>query len=191
MFDSIIIIFLIALILIYKIKYRSKYITVEAFNNKNYLVNDLPDAKEAADTLAKIMTTIDKLIINIISDFDNYPNERSEEDYIYIDNVRTIRRKLPFVKISENPVDSNYTSYSINKGEELVFCIRDKKKYKIHDINELLYVAIHEIAHIGCPEIGHTELFYKINIYLLERAIEKKIYKYEDYNKNPREYCGI
>lgn len=191
MFDSIIIIFLIALILIYKIKYRSKYITVEAFNNQNYLVNDLPDAKEAADTLAKIMTTIDKLIINIISDFDNYPNERSEEDYIYINNVRTIRRKLPFVKISENPVDSNYTSYSINKGEELVFCIRDKKKYKIHDINELLYVAIHEIAHIGCPEIGHTELFRKINVYLLSKAVCYNLYKYIDYYDDNRQYCGM
>lgn len=186
-----IIILLIALIVIYKIKYRSKYITIEAFNNQNYLVNDLPDAKEAANILAKIMITLDKLVSNIISDFENYPNQRSEEDYIYINNVRTIKTKLPYVKISENPVDSNYTSYSINKGEELVFCIRDKKKYKIHPINELLYVAIHEIAHIGCPEIGHTELFKRINIYLLSKAVCYNLYKYIDYYDDNRNYCGM
>lgn len=191
MFDSIIIILLLTLIIIYKIKYRSKYITIEAFNNNNYLVNDLPDAKEAANTLANIMITLDKLVSNIIFDFDNNINQRSEEDYIYINNIRTIKRKLPFVKISENPTDSNYTSYSINKGEELVFCIRDKKKYKIHDINELLYVAIHEIAHIGCPEIGHTELFRKINVYLLSKAVCYNLYKYIDYYNDNRNYCGM
>jgi len=61
----------------------------------------------------------------------------------------------------------------------------------LHDINDLLYVAIHEIAHIGCPEIGHTLLFKKINKYLLKEAINYKIYRYDNYGKNNKEYCGI
>ena len=115
----------------------------------------------------------------------------NNNDKKYIEYVRIIKNKLANVKISENLVDSKYTSYSINKGEELVFCIRDNKKYKIHPINELLYVAIHEIAHIGCPEVGHTDLFRLINIYLLEKAIYYKLYKFIDYNKHNKKYCGM
>ena len=191
MFDSIIIILLITLVIIYKLKYKSKFISIEAFNDKIYFVNDLPDAIEAANTLAKLIIILDKLVTNIILEYEKYPNNRSINDKKYINYIKIIKEKLPNVKISENPVDSNYTSYSINKGEELVFCIRDKKKYKIHDINELLYVAIHEIAHIGCPEIGHTDLFRDINIYLLSKAVCYNLYKYIDYYNDNRNYCGM
>jgi predicted metal-dependent hydrolase len=54
-----------------------------------------------------------------------------------------------------------------------------------------MYVAVHEIAHIGCPEIGHTPLFKKINKFLLERAVNKGLYKFENYKKTNKEYCGI
>ena len=180
MFETIILIILIMFIIIYKLKNnKSKIILIDS-----YYVNDLPDSKEAANTLNKIMTTLNKLVNKILEDKKNKDDE-------YIENVKTIKERLPFVRISENPTDSNYTSYSINKGEELVFCIRDYKKYKIHSFNELLYVAIHEIAHIGCPEIGHGSLFQSINLYLLEKAVEYNIYKYVDYEKYNKKYCGM
>ena len=65
-------------------------------------------------------------------------------------------------KIYETSLTSNYTSYSINKGEELSFCLRSKSTGKLHDINLLMYVAVHELAHTACPETGHTPLFNKI-----------------------------
>ena len=124
-----------------------------------------------------------------IKDLINYCLKLNDINFInYINNIN---EKFYYIDIYENNMNNNNTSYTINKGDEMILCIRSKSDYKLHNINDLLYVVIHEIAHIGCPEIGHTELFYKINKYLLERAIEKKIYKYEDYNKNPREYCGI
>ena len=189
MFETLIIILLIMFIIIYKLKYKINVRVVDSFNNTPYLVNDLPDAQEASNTLANIMMTINKLIKNIINDYNN--NNITEEDEKYIDYVKIINDRLPYVSISENPVDSKYTSYSVNKGEELVFCIRDRKKYKIHPLNELLYVAIHEIAHIGCPEVGHTRIFQLINIYLLKKAIHYNLYKYIDYEKNNKNYCGM
>jgi len=54
-----------------------------------------------------------------------------------------------------------------------------------------MYVAVHEIAHIGCPEIGHTTLFKKINKFLLERAAQINLYKFENYKSTQKEYCGI
>ena len=174
MIETVIVILFATLIIIYKIAYRQRIINVEAFNGQKYLVNNLSDSKEAADVLANLMNKLYQLIDKIISD---YKQGSDKEDDIFINYIRKIKKRLPYVKISETALNSSYTSYSINKGEELVFCIRNKYDYKIHNINELLYVAIHEIAHIGCPEIGHTELFKEINLYLLKKQF---VIKYID-----------
>ena len=54
-----------------------------------------------------------------------------------------------------------------------------------------MYVAIHELAHIGCPEIGHTPLFNKIFRFLLNIGIEIGVYKHEKYRQTRPEYCGM
>jgi hypothetical protein len=177
------------IIIIFKQKYKSPVFAIEAFNKQAYLVNDLPDSQDAANMLAMIMLTLAKLIDLIIQDYDN--GKRTENDDKYINYVRRIKKKLPNVKISENPTNSNFTSYSVNKGQKLVFCIRSKKDLKIHNINVILYVAIHEIAHIGCPEIGHTSLFKDINVYLLSKGVCYGLYKPVDYFNSPEDYCGM
>ena len=93
--------------------------------------------------------------------------------------------------IYENSTDPEYTSYSVNKGEELVFCLKSRKTGKPHDIDLMMYVAIHEMAHIGCPEQGHTPLFNKIFAFLLREAINIGLYNYTNYGINPIEYCGM
>jgi hypothetical protein len=188
MIETVIVILFATLIIIYKIVYRQRIVNVEAFDGQKYLVNNLSDSKQAADVLAKLMNKLYQLVDIIIRD---YKEGSDKEDDMFINYVRKIKQRLPYVKISETALNSSYTSYSINKGEELVFCIRNKYDYKIHNINELLYVAIHEIAHIGCPEVGHTELFKEINVYLLKKAVCYKIYRYIDYFMNNHDYCGL
>lgn len=151
-----------------------------------YYVRNNNDKVKAVGILCELRQKI-KELINFIEE-----NNSSDEEYtIYKENINLIKNKIDDVKFKETPKTSNYTSYSVNKGEELFLCIRSKKTNEIHDINDLLYVAIHEIAHIGCPEIGHTNLFFKINLYLLKKAVEFNLYKYDNYNSNPKEYCGI
>lgn len=91
----------------------------------------------------------------------------------------------------ETPQDEKYTSYTINKGEKIVFCLRSKLLDNIHDTNTLMYVVIHEMAHVGCPEYGHTPLFKKIFKFLLQQSIVIGIYKPVDYRINPQNYCGM
>jgi predicted metal-dependent hydrolase len=54
-----------------------------------------------------------------------------------------------------------------------------------------MYVVIHEMAHIGCPEFGHTPLFRKIFKFLLIQSEKINIYTPINYQINPQDYCGM
>jgi hypothetical protein len=54
-----------------------------------------------------------------------------------------------------------------------------------------MYVAIHEMAHIACPEVGHGDLFKKIFRKLTIEALNIGVYKKVDFESNPVEYCGM
>lgn len=186
--ESYLIIIFISLLIIFKQFHKSDVIYTEFFDDnkkkKNYLVRNLTDKNKAVAMLYKIEKTL-KLLV------DKLLNDTSVLNSNMIKYVNNIKNKINGVEIQETPGDSIYTSYSVNKGEILVFCLRSKHTNEIHNLNDLLYVAIHELAHIGCPEVGHTDLFYKINQYLIHKAIEYGIYKYVDYSNDNREYCGM
>ena len=92
---------------------------------------------------------------------------------------------------SESTPDSKYTSYSVNKGEKVVFCLRSRNsEEKLVDDNLLMFVALHEMAHIMTKSIGHTDEFWENFRYLLRQAIEIDLYQPHDFRNNPVEYCG-
>jgi len=51
-------------------------------------------------------------------------------------------------------------SYTINK-KKIYLCLKDENE-EYYDFNMLLYVAIHELSHVMCDEIGHTPKFNQI-----------------------------
>lgn len=65
-------------------------------------------------------------------------------------------------------------SYTINK-EKVFLCLRDENG-EYYNKNMLIYVILHEIAHVICDEIGHTDKFHRIFEQLLLKATEKEIY---------------
>jgi hypothetical protein len=85
MIETIIILILIIYIIIYNFRYKKLLKTVIAYNNISYVVNDLPDAQQAANMLAKIMYNLNKLIDKIIDD-----KNKTEEDNNFIDNLDPI-----------------------------------------------------------------------------------------------------
>ena len=177
--------FLLIIILYYKIS-NNKYKRIDHFNNI-YIVNNLPNTYKASKLILSIVKTLDKLINKIIEDHDpinHYDNK-------YIKYIKYIKYKFPNIRIYENSLDNNNTSYTINKGEKMILCIRDKNTKKLQDFNDILYVAIHEISHVGCPEYGHTKIFNELNFYILKKAVKYKLYNYIDYYKTNKPYCGI
>jgi len=65
-------------------------------------------------------------------------------------------------------------SYTINK-EKIYLCLKDKNG-KYYNTNMLVYVFLHEVAHILCDEIGHTAKFARIFDDLLEEATRLGVY---------------
>lgn len=155
-------------------------------DNNYYLVRDTPDKINASNTLARIKQNIYKLSDYL---YENKELDKYKEYKSYIEQLKT---KLQNTIIIESTSDSIYTSYSVNKGEQLVFCIRSRKNANnIHDINLMMYVVLHEMAHIACPEIGHTPLFKKIFAFLANTAVELGMYTKIPFNSQPTEYCGM
>jgi len=149
-------------------------------DNNEYLVRNLEDKEKAANTLATLRLKLEKLC-NIMK--NKYPNDES---------VIRMNEKFNPDNITESGKNNQYTSYSVNKGEKLVFCIRQKdEKETIVDENTLSFVSIHELAHIMTKSVGHTPEFWSNFKRLLKEAINNNLYTKENYSTNPKEYCGI
>jgi len=147
-----------------------------------YLVRNLSDRKAAANRLAEVRANVLRLMKHfkqsltenpiaaaILKNFDGEPS-----------------------RFSESEADSSYTSYTLNKGEKMYVCLRQKNAVQtLVDVNVLTFVTLHELGHIGTHEIGHTPLFWNNFAWILKQAEHIGIYEYQDFSSTPAEYCGI
>lgn len=176
---------LFVLLVIAFIYVRNQYGEVEyvtsKVDNHRYLVLKLPEKQEAADTLANLTKDMIKLIKHLKAKYPEDPRVIRLYDNFNPNNV------------SEGSPDSGYTSYTVNKGQKLVLCIRQKNKSKelIKDRNLLRYVLFHEAGHYASKGIGHNKEFWANFEFILKEAVEAGLYTVVDYAKNPQPYCGI
>jgi predicted metal-dependent hydrolase len=184
--DVIVIICIIILVITMYCIRKSKLTLIEPFDSdsKVMVYND-SKKRSSADLLSEIIVRMFKLRDQLIKEKDKYP-EFKEYIELLEKNFNDSR-----TKIYENDPSSELTSFSVNKGEEVGFCLKSKKNGDLHKINLMIYVAVHEMGHMACPEIGHGELFKKIFKFLTLKAIDMKLYEKEDYSNNPVEYCGM
>ena len=166
-----------------KMYYDGKYAGVEyvksKVDNKKYLVRKMADKQRAADLLANIRIKLVKLC-------DYLELKHSDSKKVY----RLIKR-FNSDNITESSPTEKYTSYSVNKGEKIVFCLRSRdEQQKLVDENVMMFVALHELAHIMTKSVGHTDEFWDNFRYLLKKAIKLGVYKDVNFEKNPVDYCG-
>ncbi len=184
--ESILIAVIIIFIYIFLFYNKKNVVLITGSDNfTKYLVYNDEQKNESAKLLEEITNNMFKLKDYLYQNVDKFPDMR---EYIKqlnrnLDKERTL--------IYENDPKSDLTSFSVNKGEEIALCLKSKKTGSIHNINLMMYVTIHEMAHIACPEIGHGDLFKKIFKFLCEQGIVIGVYKYDDYENNPIEYCGM
>ena len=155
-------------------------------DNNYYLVRDVDDKQNAANMLAKLkknMFLVNKFL------YDNLNDQKFVSMY---HAILQLNKNISRVVLCETGASEQNTSYTINKGDEVILCIRSKDlRSKIYDINLLMYVVLHEMAHIACDEFGHTEKFKKIFLFICDTAIKLKLYNKIDFYKYPQIYCGI
>ena len=152
-----------------------------------YMVYPSNDQIDKANLLSELIKRLFKLKTYLV---EKHLNNLKDKWGNYILQLNENFNEMK-TSIYETDPSSSFTSYSVNKGEELAFCLRDKDTNKLHDINTLMYVGLHEISHIACPEIGHGDLFKEIFKYFCLEAININIYKAQDYSVNPIRYCGM
>jgi hypothetical protein len=165
------------------------YLESDAFNLKcivsnvdgnKYCVRERAKLQLAADLLAKTTQKLKKLTVSL---GEKYPNRKNVKRLVKNFNPRKVKEILP---------TSEYTAYSENKGEKLAFCTTTTKTgNKLIDENTLMFVGTHEIAHVMTKSIGHTKEFWDNFKFLLEHAVEIKLYKPVDYKEKPKKYCGM
>jgi len=149
-------------------------------NGKSYGVQEmLPNSNLTADRIAKLE--------QFTNDLMEYLAARHPKD------IRTQRLldNLAEIKMEESPFEDDTSSYTVNKGELIALCIRNKEDKDFHDWNTLLFVLIHELAHVASITTGHNQEFVRNFKWLLERANEAGLYQPVDYSQNPITYCGV
>jgi predicted metal-dependent hydrolase len=183
--ESILISLIIIIIYIFLFLNRNNVIYIESNTGTRFLVYKDSDKQEKANLLAHLVENLYILKNHLVKNKDKFVEYK---EYI---NLLENNFKEEKTIIYETDPESNLTSYSVNKGEEISFCLKSKKTNKMHDINLLTYVGIHEISHIACPEIGHGDLFKKIFRMFTQEAVNINIYKVTNYSEFPVEYCGM
>ena len=150
-------------------------------DNRQYLVRNLPDKNDAARLLSLIRARLIKLV--------KYMRTKYPQD----SRVHRLVKNFNPDQISESAPDSKYTSYSVNKGEKIVFCVRQRNdKNELVDLNTMMFVAVHEMAHLMTLSIGHTKEFWENMKFLLREALSKnlQLYRYQPFHNDPTPYCG-
>lgn len=151
-----------------------------SIDGREYIVQNKPDKELAANALAIVRKDLMKFVDML--------GIKEEKD------PRTQRLKTKFNPdaISEGTEDARYTTYTLNKGEKMVFCLRTRDAAdNVHRTTLLLFVAIHELGHICTLSEGHTEEFNVNFKWLIEKAVDYGIYSPENFRKTPETYCGI
>ena len=147
-------------------------------DDKEYTVQIKDDSLEAANLIAKIR---EKLVVLM---------EHLEKSFSLNDErVRLLKRNFRPDRLKEGVDTPGYTSYSINKGEQIVLCLRSNDK--LVDLNTMLFVVLHEFAHLSTESIGHTEEFWDNFKWILEESINIGIYTKQEFKVKNVEYCGM
>ena len=163
---------------------------------KSYLVLERKSEHERA---ANILHIIDNKILLLIDHFNTkysyihkYDNTPKNQLILEIKNKLNNTYKSESLKENFPNKIGVDVSYNVNKGEDISLCLRNyDDPDKFHDINDITFVALHEIAHSANESYGHDTKFWKIFRIILEESVEIGIYQNNNYKKDNVNYCSM
>jgi len=165
----------------------SKYPLVQVkstVDGRNYSVRDMPDKQQAADLLARVRQKLQKLVEVLRQRFPNKPQVIQLNQKFEADPKR----------FYEATPDAEHVSYSVNKGDSIHLCLRQREgnNEKLVEENVMVFVGLHEMGHVITPTSveSHGPEFWNNFGWLLREAESTGIYKYQDFKAHPVAYCG-
>ena len=152
-------------------------------DGNTYKVRDMADKQAAADLMAHTRLNMKKLKMHLEAKFPDKPQ------------VKQLTRNFDAEahRLGESTPDDEFTSYSVNKGESVHFCLRQREgeNESLVNNNIIMFVAIHEMGHIITQTVGHGPDFWNNFAWLLQEAEKIGIYKPENFAAHPVSYCGM
>jgi hypothetical protein len=152
-------------------------------DGQSYRVRDMPDKQAAADLMARVRLKMNKLKMHVESTYPDKPQ------------VKQLSRNFEAQssRFYEATPEADNTSYSVNKGEAVHFCLRQREGGDESLVNEdiIIFVAIHEMGHMITKTIGHGPDFWNNFAWLLKEAEKTGVYTHRDFRAHPVSYCGM
>ena len=152
-------------------------------NGKHYSVrSDTINKKESADYLATISEKVDTLVLYMVN--NGLPN---------YETATRLKNRWENCELRETASHESAAAYTINKGDEMRLCVRTKgvgANNILEDMNTSMFVVLHELGHLMSISYGHNEEFRDNFSYIVHLASSIGIYKPEDFDNKPVEYCG-
>jgi len=152
-------------------------------DGKEYKVRDLADKQQAANLLATLRVKLVKLCDALEK---KYPDKAQVK--LMVQNFRSDPERF-----LEATPDSEHTSSTVNKGESIHMCLRqrDGTDESLVDENVMMFVALHEFAHVCTKSVGHDPEFWNNFGWLLKEAEAMNLYRYTNFAAHPVNYCGV
>jgi hypothetical protein len=165
---------------------NSKYplVTIQSsVDGRMYRVRDMSDKQAAANLLAAVRKKIERLYTYLKEKFPDKPQIR-----------QLVQNFVPEpARFEESTPAAEHTSYSVNKGEKVHLCLRQREgqNESLVQENVMVFVALHEVAHVITPSLGHGPDFWNNFGWILKQAEAIGIYQYQDFKAHPVAYCGL
>lgn len=152
-------------------------------DGKSYRVRDMPDKQQAADLISKVRQKMGKLYTYLQQKFPDKPQVKQ-----LIQNFEPNSNRF----LEATPA-AEHTSYSVNKGEMIHLCLRQRQGQdeSLVEENIMVFVTLHEMAHVITSSVGHGPDFWNNFGWLIKQAEALGIYKYQDFKAQPVSYCGL
>ena len=156
---------------------------LSSMDGKYYRVRDMPDRERAANLIATVRKRLTQLCDALEKKYPDRPQVK-----LMARNFRSDPHRF-----MESTPDEEHTSSTVNKGESIHMCLRqrDGPNEELVDENVIMFVALHEMAHVSTESIGHGPDFWNNFGWLLKEAEALQLYHYTDFSAHPVRYCGV
>ena len=176
--------------------YNENIYVVSDIDNNSYLIRRGRNKSNIfLKNSANMLAEINKRVLLLINRLEEKAQKAQDKNKYYF--VKHLKKNYNASKLSEAAYDPKYTTYTVNK-DEMHICLRTRDiNEKLYDVNLLMYVILHELAHMcnydenGNPIHGHGNEFKHIFYVLVTEAIDMNLYIHRNYKESPAEYCGI